>query len=222
MANPPPAPPRPSPADQRMTRIEHRVARVERMMHDSLSRLDRVQHLVELLLNEAQAQRLDRAGAPDGATRWSPAGFPVLPRNAPVHFGSDRTDGPGDPDAYLASGWFARESWGVWGRDAIQTLRFALEDWRGGYASVNLALQCFVPPGGPQPQVDITANGYFLGVFHPGTMPAMAKLRLPPSCIGDGDILLQLTHDAPLSPSARGQAADDRILGVGLVTLDAA
>ncbi|WP_161633937.1 hypothetical protein [Sphingobium sp. C100] len=202
--------------------IERRLDKLEMMMADSISRLDRLQHLVELVMAECQARRLDHAARPEGGTRWSAAGFPLLARNHPVDFSSDTVPDAdaANPDDYLASGWFVREPWGVWGRDAIQGIRFALDDYRGGYVTVSLSLQCFVPPGAERPAIDISANGYFLGTHRLGAMLQIVKLRLPPSCIGDGDILLQLQHEAPLSPVSAGASPDPRILGVGLASLD--
>lgn len=202
--------------------IEQRLDQLERMMADSIRRLDQLQHLVELVLSETHAHRRDAAPAPEGKTRWSSEGFPILPRNWPVHFGADRDDGELAADDFLAGGWFGRESWGVWGHDTIQTLRFALEEYRGGYATVHLGLRCLVPPGMDRPGIDILANGYFLGSHKLGPGGRVITLRLPPSCIGGGNILLQLRHDAAISPASIGAAPDDRIIGVGLTTLDAA
>lgn len=201
--------------------MDKRLAMLEHMMADSINRLDRVQHLVELLLNEAHARRRADGAPADGKTHWSDAGFPIIPRNLPVDFGTLRDNEAVNPDDFLASGWYAREAWGVWGRDSVQALRFALEEYRGGYATVNLALQCFVAPGIDHHSVDILANGYFLGSHKLGAAAQRVSLRLPPSCVGDGNILLQIQHDAPQSPAAADVSADTRILGVGLVSLDA-
>lgn len=202
--------------------IEQRLDRLEHMMADSISRLDRLQHLVELVLSEAHLRRREDFSASEGNPHWSSEGFPILRRNWPVYFGSDRQDDELAAENFLAGGWFARESWGVWGSDAVQAIRFALEDYRGGYVTVHLGLHCFVPPGMERPSVDILANGYFLGNHKLGPMGRVITLRLPPSCIGDGNIVLQLQHDAAASPAALGAAPDDRILGVGLTMLDAA
>jgi hypothetical protein len=189
------------------------------MMGESLGRMDRIQHGLELLVAETHARRLDHASGPQSATNWSTAGFPVIPRNLPIYFAAPTKDGQADPDVYLADCWHERESWGVWGRDALHALRFALDRWRGGYVTVRMALRAFQPIGKARPNVDFTANGYFLGSHQLGSVEQVIKLRLPPSCIGDGDVVLQMAHEAPLSPLSFGTANDGRQLGVGLAML---
>jgi hypothetical protein len=190
-------------------------------MAQSASRLDQLQHLVELVLAETLARRIDGATGARSDVQWSDAGFPVLPRNVPVHFKAGTRAGEPDPDVYLASGWHVREPWGVWGSDAVHALRFALDRWRGGYVTVSLSMRCFLPDGVERPHVDITANGYFLGTHRLDAEQQIFRLRLPPSCIGNGDILLQLQHDAPIAPTSVGVAVDPRVLGVGLAMLSA-
>lgn len=201
--------------------IEQRLDGLERMMADSIGRLDRLQHLVELVLSETHAHRRENAPMPEGNSRWSNEGFPILPRNWPVHFGTDRDDQQLAADDFLAGGWFPRESWGVWGSDEVHTLRFALEEYRGGYVTVHLGLRFFILPGMDRPGVDILANGYFLGNHRLNALGRIITLRLPPSCIGDGNIMLQLKHEAAISPASTGAVQDGRNLGVGLTTLDA-
>ncbi|MCI4588530.1 hypothetical protein MOK15_00205 [Sphingobium sp. BYY-5] len=200
--------------------IEQRLGTLEGMILHSISRIDGVQHLVELLLNEALARRQTNTSRPETASLWSPAGFPFLPRNYPVHFGTERPFDYRDAQDYLASGWYDMEPWGIWGRDTVQTLRFALEEHHGGYVTVHLTLLALIPLGGNKVNVDISANGYFLGSFRVGPLPQLVQLRLPPSCVDGGDILLQLRPETTHSPASIGLAPDGRILGVGLVSLD--
>ncbi|MAX16140.1 MULTISPECIES: hypothetical protein [Sphingobium] len=198
-----------------------RLDAIEARLADSSSRLDQVQHLVELVLAETLSRRLDGAPGSDPAIQWSAAGFPVLPRNVPVYFGSGTKTCEPDPDVYLASGWHVREPWGVWGSNSIHALRFALDRWHGGYVTVSLSLFCFLADGMDRPQVDISANGYFLGSHQLDAVHRVVRLRLPPSCIGNGDILFQFQHEAPVSPASHGIVVDPRMLGVGLVMLSA-
>jgi hypothetical protein len=175
--------------------------------------------MVELLLAESQARRLEHGASATNKGRWSPEGFPILARSHLIDFGLDAAIETANADDYLATGWFAREAWGVWGRDAFQAIRFAPENYRGGYISVHVALQCFVPPGGAAPAIDFTANGYFLTTQNIGPDLRVIKLRIPPSCIGNGNVLLQLQHPCPLSPVSVGASVDPRSLGVGLASL---
>ncbi|MCP1468498.1 hypothetical protein J3E64_000165 [Sphingobium sp. OAS761] len=204
---------------QRLNRVEARLSRLETMAADSISRLDRLQHLVELVLGELHVRRREHDATAHDPARWSPGGFPLLPRNRPVQFGIDREEEGLAPDDFLASGWYARENWGVWGRDAVQAIRFSAADYHGGYLDLQLTLRSFVPPGGSLPDVDISANGYFLGSHRIGNAARVYRLRLPPSCVGDGDILIQLRHDSPQIPAKGDVLRDNRILGIGLVAL---
>lgn len=198
--------------------IDQRLQALEAMLADSLGRIDRLHGIVDLLAAEIHARR--REQSPDGVdpARWSAAGFPIAPRNRPVAFGLDHPPGDGPVEDYLVSGWWAREAWGVWGKDTGQTLRFALDDYRGGYVTLHLTVQAFIPPGSERPAVDISANGYFLGSHVLGSAPQTLRLRLPPSCIGVGDIILLLQHDNLLSPAALDLSADERMLGIGLLS----
>ncbi|MDR7153757.1 hypothetical protein J2W40_000554 [Sphingobium xenophagum] len=210
-----------APASFDIREMESRLAKLEQMMADSLGRLDQLQHLVELSFMEAYAQRRENVTPREGKTRWSEAGFPIIPRNMPIFFGTLHSNDAVDVDDMLIRGWYAREDWGVWGRESVQQVRFAMEDYRGGYATVHLALQCFLPPEIVQQNVDILANGYFLGNFDLRGEKQIVSLRLPASCVGDGNILLQIQHESPVSPASAGVSSDTRILGVGLVSLDA-
>lgn len=202
-------------ADPAAAALHQRIDLLEAKLNECLSLLERLHHFSELVLAEVHAQRRDAAPASEDGQRWSPAGYPVVRRNEPVRF----TDAI-DNSAFLASGWYDPEPWGTWGQEALQVLRFALEDYKGGYVDVHLTLQCFIAPGADRPTVDIAANGYFLGSFALRSMPQVVRLRLPPSCIGEGDISLHMTFSTPVSPISVGVSQDARIFGVGLLMLD--
>ncbi|EQB32870.1 hypothetical protein M529_07475 [Sphingobium ummariense RL-3] len=195
--------------------LHQRIDLLEAKLDFCLSLLDRLNHFSELVLAEVHAQRRDAAPASESGQRWSPAGYPIVRRNEPVRFTNAF-----DNSAFLASGWFEPEPWGTWGHDALQVLRFALEDYKGGYVDVHLTLQCFIAPGADRPTIDVAANGYFLGSFALRSMPQVVRLRLPPSCIGEGDISLHMTFSTPVSPLAVGVSQDPRIFGIGLLMLD--
>lgn len=173
---------------------------------------------------EARVRELETAlarasGAPDAtddatAARWSATGYPFLERGQGVGVGHDLP-----PDDFLATGWWPAEDWGVWGRDAQHSLRFHIPDHAHGYVSVRLTLRAFVAPGHERPQVSITANGYFMGHFHLSATAQTLALKLPPSAIDQGDVILHLEHSDPRSPASIGIGADIRPLGVGFVAL---
>lgn len=199
-----------------LARLDQRLGALEIQMRDCISQVERTHHLAEMVLHEVHSRRRQRKtkGATSGR-RWTNAGFPLIERNWPIRFGVE-----GDGADYLAGGWWDAEPWGIWGRADRQALRFALEDYRGGYVELTLTVQGFATPDAQRPTVDFTANGYFLGSHSLRPDPHGLKLRLPPACIGEGEIALHMKVSATASPASAGISEDDRELGVGLLAID--
>jgi hypothetical protein len=200
-----------------ITRLDQRLAALESQMRDCASQMERTHHLAEMVLNEVHARRRQQQQA-DGTAegrRWSTGGFPVIERNWPIHFGLN-----GEGADFLAGGWSYPEYWGIWGIGDRQALRFALDDYRGGYIELTLTVQGFAAPEGQRPTVDFIANGYFLDSHSLRPDPHGIKLRLPPACIGEGDIALHMKVDTAISPASTGLNEDARELGVGLWAID--
>ncbi|SEJ37176.1 hypothetical protein SAMN05518849_105245 [Sphingobium sp. AP50] len=199
-----------------LARLDQRLNNLEVQMRDCISQVERTHHLAEMVLNEVHARR--RQQKPDGAVegrRWSETGFPIIERNWPIHFSLS-----GEGADFLAGGWSYPETWGIWGCGDRHALRFALDDYRGGYIELTLTVQGFAAPDAQRPTVDFIANGYFLDSHSLRPDPHGIKLRLPPACIGEGDIALHMKVDAAVSPASTGLNEDERELGVGLLTLD--
>jgi hypothetical protein len=145
----------------------------------------------------------------------SPAGFPLLERGMELLFAPEAGNG-----IFLAAGWWNEEAWGVWGRGARQSLRFAVgPDYHGGFVDLTLTILCLIRPGGASPSLSVVANGYFIRTVTL-TGPARKYLfRLPPSCLGQGDVLVQLDYSDPLVPESEFDSIDVRLLGVGLTAM---
>lgn len=188
---------------------EERLGNLEALLADNMRALARLQGLVERLASDIHHQGKKHD------TDWTEEGYPVAPAGEPIFFDSQH-----DNAAYLANGWWAPEPWGVWGSGGPQIIRFAVgDDYRGGYADVKLTLQAYAPAEIDPPQVDICANGFFLGTFTLKGTPQIFKLRLTPACIDKGNILLHLSLHRQYSPLSIGDGQDQRILGVGLLGL---
>ncbi|MFC3440466.1 hypothetical protein ACFOKF_04490 [Sphingobium rhizovicinum] len=198
-----------------IAQIDQRLAALEGQMRDLGSQVGRVHHFAEMVLNEVHARRRDRQADDNGGRRWSEAGFPLIERNWPIRFGIG-----GDGADYLAGNWWEPEYWGLWGREDTHAIRFALESYRGGYVEVNLTLIGLVGASAQRPTVEFTANGYFLLAHTLRPDEHTLKLRLPPACIGEGDVALYMKINPAISPQALGINEDDRVLGVGLISLD--
>lgn len=173
----------------------------------------RVQEL-EAALASAQAAPPHLHPSPAATDRWSETGYPLLERGQGAGIGYELP-----MDDFLATGWWPVENWGVWGRDGNHSLRFHIPNHSHGYVGVHLTLRTFVAPGHERPRIAITANGYFLGHFHIGTKAQKLSLKLPPSSIDKGDVILAFEHSAPHSPASLGVGEDCRPLGVGFIAL---
>lgn len=183
--------------DQHIAQFDARIAWLESGLNDALTLLGRGPQ---------------RNGTPVRVGRWSAAGYPYLPRGQNVG-----VDGNLDPGDFLSTGWWGAEEWGVWGKDGNHRIRFHIPDHAGGYVDVRLALFGLAPAGRERPHVDITANGYFLGQFPLGGKAQTILLRLPPSSIEKGDVILDIQHSQPMSPASVGLSDDVRMLGAAFV-----
>lgn len=143
-------------------------------------------------------------------------GFPYLARGHAVTMGSDSGNA-----IFLADGWWPAEEWGVWGRDARHLIRFALGDgYAGGYVSLVLTMHSLALPAMEAPTVAVIANGHFIGRATLGGLPRRHSFALSPSALGAGNVVIQLEHDRPTSPSSEGLGIDGRVLGVALTALE--
>lgn len=184
--------------ESRIARLEERLERLEIALEDALAALPHDD---------------ERNAGFSGS--WSSAGYPSLPPRQLVSF-----DGELDPRHFLVSGWWDAEGWGVWGRDGRHSVRLHIPGHSGGYVELHLTVRAFVAPGGGQNGVSISANGYFLGAFILNdATPQKLVLRLPPSSIDAGNVILYLHCSNPVSPAEAGVSDDRRTLGVGFVSM---
>lgn len=158
-------------------------------------------------------RRWDDPAAPPAPA--SPAGYPILPREWPVRFGHIAP-----PDHFLATGWWPREGWGVWGT-GVSHICFSLPpDHDKRHAVLALSVQAFIPPGSESPGLDVTVNGYFLGRHILSRAHQKLRLKLPASAIASSDIVMELRYDRPTSAADAGMGIDDRSLGIGLISME--
>lgn len=188
--------------------LEARVRDLEKALEAARERLTQQDMLLDHL-RSTPATAASQMAAPG----WSSAGFPLLHRGDTISCGDE------EAQAFLASGWWGKEHWGVWGRGNEQIVRFHLDHHIGGYEEIWLTLQGFQPTGEEAVSVTITANGYFLGDLRIGARPRVYKLRLPPSSIHSGDVALYLRCDMLRSPADTVESADTRPLGIGILAL---
>lgn len=161
----------------------------------------------------APRQRWDDPADPPAPA--SPAGYPILPRAWPVRFGHIAP-----PDHFLGSGWWPREDWGVWGTGTSRLCFSLPPDYDARHAVLALAIQAFIPAGGPLPKLDVVANGYFLGSHLLRRAHHKLRLKLPASAIASPDIVLELRYDRPISAADADVSADGRPLGIGLIAIE--
>lgn len=176
----------------------------------ALARVDELEAALASNAPSAPQPALGRADRP-----CSPAGFPLLERDTELTFSPDAGNG-----IFLASGWWNEEEWGVWGQGARQSLRFAVgASYQGGFVDLALTILCLIRPGGLSPSLSLVANGYFIRTVTL-TGPARKYLfRLPPSCLGQGDVMVQLDYSDPFVPASEFGSVDARLLGIGLTAM---
>lgn len=131
----------------------------------------------------------------------------------------------GDGAAYLASGWYASEQWGLWAKSRTPTihLRFA---HRPDEDVVLTLLAMVLKPASEALHYNITANGRAVGLWH---FPACAsgsvdsdllvnRVVIPRDAIGEaGELLIELIGDRLCSVhEVTPQSDDARRLGLGL------
>ncbi len=119
----------------------------------------------------------------------------------------------------LGRGWSAPEEWGVWsdGSEAILVVKLP-DNWRGP-ATIRLELLAFVPPGGEPQRVRIRTGSVETGEWRITDTPMHITIDLGDRVVASDPVFINLRFPDALSPSQAVLSADERTLGVGLVSL---
>lgn len=122
---------------------------------------------------------------------------------------------PGGPEntVYMASGWAFPESWGRWSLGTRSCLKFMPAPALAAHEAVVLHLKGRY--FGPVEATKVCLNGVNLGDHE----LLDARIPLPPGCLADGHLTVELTHRQPLRPADVGNSADQREIKFGLESI---
>ena len=145
---------------------------------------------------------------------------PVLP-----YVAGQRIDfsSAGSGQRYVRSGWSVGESWGRWSLGKTALLRLRLSPLPPASSiSLQLRLLAYVNDRHPEQNVAVSVNGKQVRnlSFHAEQKGGEAREETIAANVGaDGEIALSLYTPDAASPRSLGLGDDDRVLGVGLVSL---
>jgi hypothetical protein len=127
--------------------------------------------------------------------------------------------------AFLRSGWSGSESWGVWSDGREASIGFTLREHDARPVTLVMRLRAFVLPAHPRLVVRVRVNDQALTMLtldhdKGANRDTDYPLVLPPGLIAaEGRVDIHLDVPAARSPRSLRLSADDRRLGVGLVSL---
>ena len=120
---------------------------------------------------------------------------------------------------FLLEGWAPYgEAWGTWSGGVSASLLLPVP--AGNPKMVNLTVRAFVNEKHPKQQGDVYINGALVKHFELKDFASnLIEVPIFPSVQKDEFFKLELKIQSPASPKALGMSEDNRLLGVGLVSL---
>lgn len=140
--------------------------------------------------------------------------------NYPILF-SDK----GVPHSALGAGWSARESWGVWSDGPNSDLYLPIPD-SANITDIEFTLKAnaYAPQTIESQLIGVKCNGVAVTLLkiNKNKRPKKIKIRIPGALIHNNKVAhLQFSIQHPSSPAEQGVSADNRRLGLGLLSIDA-
>lgn len=125
--------------------------------------------------------------------------------------------------ALLRHGWAMPEPWGIWSIGPEATLHLPIPEGTKGDLLVRLTLIAYSAKKFERKWVGVACGSVPLKLLKvPAYRRARFKIRIPRALIQDTRVLkLSLLPACPTSPKTYGISSDDRLLGVGLIAVDA-
>jgi hypothetical protein len=119
---------------------------------------------------------------------------------------------------YLGSGWSVPESWGVWSTGDRAYIAIPLPAQTPKKLSINA--QAFINSAHPEQDVEILINGVFVKrVSLTKRLDNQIEINLPATILKSNSLKLELVFPNSTSPKKLAIGADERQLGIGLVSL---
>jgi hypothetical protein len=126
----------------------------------------------------------------------------------------------GNGSNYLRSGWSQAEDWGVWSDGPIATVVLA-DAALAGKPNVELAIEArgFVTQSQPKQRVSVRVNGVDAGELSLRWDITSTSLQVPAQALQSSLLQIELVPETPISPATTGASSDQRLLGIGLKSL---
>jgi hypothetical protein len=121
---------------------------------------------------------------------------------------------------FMLGGWGFTEEWGTWAVDSNAKVIMPMP--KGDPAKLIIQANAFLSPQHPQQVVDIAVNGARVADHMVLTKPRgnTLEVKLPRgSKLAGEPVLIEFRSLDPISPRQAGLGADDRKLGIGLVSI---
>jgi hypothetical protein len=131
--------------------------------------------------------------------------------------------GAGNGFLILGDGWFGLEHWGVWGAGPDSMITFRSGDPAASQALlVRADIQALVTPNRPEVDTNLLVEGRPLGRWHftVNDNRRIRELCIPAELLSDGKaIRLDFHTDSVASPQSLGINSDQRVIGIGLISV---
>lgn len=115
----------------------------------------------------------------------------------------------------FTSGWSSPEGWGIWSNGPRSQLRIKLTAQPDGDVRLYLAMHGY--SRSDHQTVAISSRGIPITTLTAATGADLPyTITVPNRLVANGEILLDLTMQDPVSPKDLGQGLDERVLGIGL------
>jgi hypothetical protein len=121
---------------------------------------------------------------------------------------------------FMLNGWGYTEDWGTWSIEPSASIVLPMPD--GAPTKILIRANAFLTPQHPKQDIELTVNGspYSDKFTLVKQQDNLLELRLPDGVIRSGDpITIEFRSINAISPLSAGISADDRRLGVGLVSI---
>lgn len=125
-----------------------------------------------------------------------------------------------NPDAqgFLAHGWSGTEPWGVWSEKETSTLKFRMNpSGKDVKYALKLDMKPFIAKDRTKQTVAVFVNNAKVAQQE---LTSRQELILPVSPDDDGVVVIDFKIKEPVSPKQLGLSADNRELGIGLVSME--
>lgn len=127
----------------------------------------------------------------------------------------------GNPGAqtYLREGWWPIESWGVWSQGTSRLTFGVPASLRGQALDLVILTNLFVADRKPAQTIDFRINGIDVGAWRFSAPSSTLTMQIPSELAAAESLTIELKSQDAIAPSSIGFNGDNRVLGLGLVSV---